>query len=172
MRALLLFILMPLLVPQQTIKPVKHQVHSFFVGDNVTQYFVMPIRLESKKQVLEFDATFRSTIRSGDSVAVNFTTITPEKLSGLRTITFTTSDQSTISVNKLTNLYAERNDKSFQLRRSIRISGKDFYDLFRKGCQQVTLTDKDGKTFVFPVSEKNQGRMIYVYQNFIEDLFE
>lgn len=100
---------------------VNDLTQTFFVGDEGTQYFVKPLTFESDDgNELLMDITFRYKDEIKDSAVINFTIETDVLVKNPDLITIS-NNQDNFVTDKYELLFAEKEDKDFKSRFSIKI---------------------------------------------------
>jgi len=120
------------------VKSGKNLYETFFVGDEGTQYFIKPITFNGEnKNRLVVDFTFRYKDKIKDSAIVNMSFINTEIVRDIDSLKITNGLTSVV-LNNIKTLFAERYQKEYKSRFSTKGSLADLNKLFDKNDWTIT----------------------------------
>ncbi|GAB5465022.1 MAG: hypothetical protein Kapaf2KO_04580 [Candidatus Kapaibacteriales bacterium] len=117
---------------------------SFYVGQNVNQYFIKPLTFENDSGDLIADFTFKITESGTDSTTINYTILSDDIIKSLDSLTLSNSTIS-IPFTVKERFFLERDGDQYRVRFSSLLPNSDFFTLFQDSNWEVT-TYNSGKS--------------------------
>lgn len=122
------------------VKSGKNLYESYFMGNTGVQYFIKPIHLKEKSNIIfETDFTFKYAQKIDDSAVMNFSIQHEENIYKKIDTLFLTNRSLIIKINNSKLLFNEKQNKYYVSRFSAKITQKDLRLFFADAKWKITL---------------------------------
>ena len=141
---------------------------TFFVANNITQYFISPIEYKLKKEKMKFliDYTFRDSTQSISAVTANYSLISSTPVKEISAVAIQAGGE-TIQLTNLNRLFIEKVKKEYIVRYSARLTYPELQKIFASDAVTYQLSTENGTLEIGP-GKKPQKTISFVNEEMLE----